>query len=107
MTRIGLKNEPLKFTFLEERKYMLSEIVHTVLDLYTRVVRNVMNAPLAIALIQVVMGIHLKNNNIEIIYIIQLQIVSLQSIYILEKKVDMSRNKFDALKIDIMEFTGL
>jgi len=74
------------FTFLEERKYMLSEIVHTVLDLYTQVVRNVMNAPLAIALIQVVMGIHLKNNNIEIIYIIQLQIVSLQSIYILEKK---------------------
>ena len=60
---------------------MLSEIVQTVLDLYTQVERNVTNAPLAIALIQVVMGIHLKNN-IEIIYVIQLQIVS----YILEIK---------------------
>ena len=82
MARIGLKNVPLKFTFLEERKYMLSEIVQTVLDLYTQVERNVTNAPLAIALIQVVMGIHLKNNNIEIINVIQLQIVS----YILEIK---------------------
>ena len=61
---------------------MLSEIVQTVLDLYTRVERNVTNAPLAIALIQVVMGIHLKNNNIEKIYVLQLQIVS----YILEIK---------------------
>ena len=61
---------------------MLSEIVQTVLDLYTQVERNVMNASLAIALIQVVMGIHLKNNNIEKIYVLQLQIVS----YILEIK---------------------
>ena len=82
MMRIGLQNVPLKFTFLEERKYMLSEIVQTVLDLYTQVERNVMNASLAIALIQVVMGIHLKNNNIEKIYVLQLQIVS----YILEIK---------------------